>query len=194
MDWFTYLLDGIRHITDFGGYDHMVYLIALVSIFEYDEVKRVLLLATAFTVGHSVTLILAGLNLVHVDPAWIEFLIPITILITGLTNLRYASRVKEPIPGHGWRYLFAIIFGLIHGLGFSSYFRMILDEGESIVSPLLLFNIGVEIGQLLIVVCFMFLAFVLQSSLKIRQRDWILFFAGLTSGIALLIAAEAWPL
>lgn len=188
-----YLLDGIQHITDFEGYDHMVYLIALVSIYDYREWKKIIVLATAFTIGHSITLILAGLELIHPDGAIIEFLIPVSILLTGLLNLRHAKRFKDPVPYHGVRYLTAIGFGLIHGMGFSSFFRMILDDSESIVTPLLMFNLGVEVGQLAIIFVFLILTFFIQSTLRIVQRDWTIFFSGLTSGIAAMLCIETWP-
>ncbi len=194
MTWIEYLRDGILHITDINAYDHMVYLIALVCIFEYREVKRVVLLATAFTVGHTITLILAGLDLVHVQSSWVEFLIPITILFTSITNLRYAKRWKTPVNGHGWRYLIAVCFGLIHGLGFSSYFRMILDDADSVVQPLLFFNLGVEVGQLCVLVVFILLTFIFTGLIRIVQREWIIFLSGLTSGISLMLAIETWPL
>lgn len=194
MTWIEYLRDGILHITDINAYDHMVYLIALVCIFEYREVKRVVLLATAFTVGHTITLILAGLDLVHVQSSWVEFLIPITILFTSITNLRYAKRWKTPVNGHGWRYLIAVSFGLIHGLGFSSYFRMILDDADSVVQPLLFFNLGVEVGQLCVLVVFILLTFIFTGLIRIVQREWIIFLSGLTSGISLMLAIETWPL
>lgn len=193
MNWFDYLRDGILHITDFEGYDHMVYLIALVSIYDYREIKRVILLATAFTIGHSLTLILAGLDVIRPNSGLIEFLIPVSILLTGLSNLRYAKRHKTPVPYHGLRYLIAIAFGLIHGMGFSTYFRMIVDRGESIVQPLLFFNLGVEVGQLLIVIVFMLITFLFQGMFRIQQRDWILFFAGVTSGIAGMLCLDTWP-
>lgn len=191
--WGQYLLDGIQHITDFNGYDHMVYLIALVCIYDYREWKKVIVLATAFTVGHSLTLILAGLDVIRPDSGIVEFLIPTTILLTGLTNLRYAKRFKDPVPYHGMRYVTAIVFGLIHGMGFSSYFRMIVEEGESIVSPLLFFNLGVEVGQLLIIFVFLVLTFFIQSIFRIVQRDWIVFFSGMTVGIAAVICIDTWP-
>ncbi|MFT4777977.1 MAG: putative membrane protein [Flavobacteriales bacterium] len=194
MTWIEYLRNGILHITDVNAYDHIVYLIALVCIFEYREVKRVVFIATAFTVGHSFTLILAGLNLIHIQSGWVEFLIPITILITSVTNLRYAKRWKTPVNGHGWRYLIAVFFGLIHGLGFSSYFRMIVDDADSIVEPLLFFNLGVEVGQLAVLVVFILLTFLFTGLLRIVQREWVIFLSGLTAGISILLAIETWPL
>lgn len=193
MEWMSYLFDGLAHITDPGGYDHMIYLIALVAIYDYREFKKVLILATAFTLGHSITLALAGLNIIRPKGEIIEFLIPITILITALTNLRYTRRVKAPLAHHGWRYLFAVVFGLIHGMGFSSYFRMLLDRDESIVQPLLFFNLGVEVGQLLIVTAFMLITFAFNGLFRIAQRDWVLFFSGLTAGLAAVLAVEKFP-
>lgn len=193
MNWIDYLTDGIRHITDPEGFDHMVYIITLVAIYEYREFKRIIFLITAFTVGHSLTLILAGLDVIRPNTDIIEFLIPTTILITALTNLRYARRVKKPVPNHGFRYLLAIVFGLIHGMGFSTYFRMIVDRDESIVQPLLFFNLGVEVGQIAIVTLFMLFAFIVQGIARTQQRDWIIFFSGLPAGLALMLCLETWP-
>lgn len=193
MTWIDYLVDGLAHITDLGGYDHMIYLIALVAIYDYREIKQIIWLVTAFTVGHSLTLVLAGLDIIHPNRGLIEFLIPVTILITALSNLRHAQRVKEPVPHHGWRYLLAVAFGLIHGMGFSSYFRMIVDRDESIVQPLLFFNLGVELGQVGIVLVFMLISFMIQSLFKTRQRDWIIFFSGFPAGLALMLCIETWP-
>lgn len=193
MNRSDYFLDGVKHITDVDGFDHMLYLIALVAIYEVREIRRIVVLITAFTVGHSLTLILAGLDLVRPNTDLIEFLIPITILITALSNLRYAQRVKQPVPHHGWRYLLAAVFGLIHGMGFSSYFRMVVDRDESIVQPLLFFNLGVEVGQIAIVLVFMLFTFLVQGLFRPQQRDWIIFFSGLPAGLALMLCVETWP-
>lgn len=193
MSWYDYFTDGIRHITDPSGYDHMVYLIALIAIYEYREVKRIVLLITAFTVGHSLTLILAGLDVIRPNTDLIEFLIPVTILFTALSNLRYAQRVKKPIPNHGWRYLIAVVFGLIHGMGFSSYFRMIVDRDESIVQPLLYFNIGVEVGQLFFIALFLLASIIIQAIFRPLHRDWVIFFSGLPAGLAIVLCIETWP-
>jgi uncharacterized membrane protein len=123
----------------------------------------------------------------------IEFLIPITILATAMTNLRYTGRFKQPVPHHGWRYLIAALFGLIHGMGFSTYFRMIVDRDESIVQPLFFFNLGVELGQLAFMGAFLFLAFFVQLLFRPMHRDWIIFFSGLSGGIAVLLCIETWP-
>ncbi|WP_306640502.1 HupE/UreJ family protein [Sanyastnella coralliicola] len=193
MTWSDFLLDGIKHITDPKAYDHMVYLIALISIFEYREIKRIVLLATAFTVGHTITLILTSLDIIRPDGGIIEFLIPVTILITALSNLRYTVRGNQVIAFHGTRYLIAVIFGLVHGMGFSSYFRMILGKEESIFQPLLFFNVGVEVGQLLIIAIFILFSFAMNGLFRITQRDWIIFFSGLTGGVALMLCIDTWP-
>ena len=130
---------GVEHITDLNGYDHMLYLLALVAWASLADAWRVVLLATAFTLGHSITLLLAGTGWVQVDGAWIEFLIPVTITATALWNLRRGAGSKGQ-RGNKLTYLATVGFGLIHGLGFSSFFRMMREGGESIVMPLLRFK------------------------------------------------------
>ncbi len=146
----NFFLDGIRHITDVEGYDHMLFLLALTAPYNYKDWKTVVLLATAFTVGHSVSLFLAASDLVRFSSTVIEALIPATIVFTCLGNLMTSANTPS---GRSmiYRYSLATAFGLIHGMGFSSFFRMIFNEGQSFVTQLFLFNLGVECGQVFII-------------------------------------------
>ncbi|MEM9051301.1 MAG: HupE/UreJ family protein [Bacteroidota bacterium] len=183
----TYLELGLRHIADFDAYDHMVFLLALVAVYQIIDVKKVFWLVTAFTIGHSLTLILSTLDLVSVNSDYVEFLIPITILITAITNL---IQGKRKAGGSMWlNYFFAAFFGLIHGLGFSGYLKAILGKGDTFI-PLLGFNIGVEIGQLIIVVAIMLLGSLLFQVFRFKHRDWILVISGICAGVALVLAKE----
>lgn len=139
--------EGILHITDLQGYDHMLFLVALSASFSWRNWKSLLLLATAFTLGHSLTLAIVSLDIVHINTGLIELLIPITIALTSLYNFFFG---KKEISFSS--YVIIVFFGLIHGMGFSSYFRMMFGEGLDIIGNLFLFNAGVEVGQVLILV------------------------------------------
>ncbi len=180
-----YLKLGFDHILDINGYDHILFVIALCAAYRFTEWKKILILVTAFTVGHSLTLALSALNVVRVNADLIEFLIPLTILITALFN------VIKPVDGvvdkktMTTKYGLALMFGLIHGLGFSNYFRSLLGKEESIVGPLMAFNIGVELGQIVIVALTVFIGYALMRWFKAKQRDWTLFVSGAAAGIAI---------
>lgn len=182
---------GIEHITDLQGYDHMLYLLALVSWAALSDAWRVVILATAFTLGHSITLLLAGMGWVHANGAWIEFLIPVTIALTALWNLRRSAGEKGR-QGKGVIYAATVAFGLIHGLGFSSFFRMMQEESEGIVMPLLRFNLGVEAGQLLILAVCLALASVARA-LGVTPREQQVFVCSVTGTVAVLMALERVP-
>ncbi len=192
----TYLALGFEHISDLKGYDHILFIIVLCAIYRLREWKRVAILVTAFTIGHSLTLALAALNIISFPTAWIEFLIPITIVATAVYNVTMDGSVEDH-TGKSIRlnYFFAMIFGLIHGMGFSNFFRATLLPGEEqgLVLQLLAFNIGVELGQLVIVAVVLTIAFVGIGLLKIKQREWNLFISGAAAGIALIMALERIP-
>ncbi len=144
-----YFQEGIAHITDLDGYDHMLYLAALCAPFTLKEWKTAALLATAFTVGHSLALFLASLDIVRFRSDIIEALIPVTIILTCVITLfdrNYRNRVEPK------QFVITTAFGLIHGMGFSTYFRMLADESGQFIQSLLLFNLGVEAGQLIIII------------------------------------------
>jgi len=191
-DFFIYLRLGFDHITDPAGYDHILFVIALCAIYTLRQWRQVLILVTAFTIGHSITLALATLQLISFSSALIELLIPITILITAITNFFYNEpRVRTLLvadtnpPGRAWRYGLALGFGLIHGMGFSSYLRSLLGREADIVQPLLAFNIGLELGQLLIVGLALCLAFVVLDVLRGNRLRWVLAVSGIVAGMAI---------
>ncbi|MBC3784867.1 HupE/UreJ family protein [Spirosoma utsteinense] len=191
-DFFIYLGLGFDHITDPRGYDHILFVVALCAIYTLRQWRQVLILVTAFTIGHSITLALATLRLIEYSTDFIELLIPITILITAITNFFYkeprtrlmsANAGKEPT--RPWRYGLALAFGLIHGMGFSNYLRSLLGREASIVEPLLAFNIGLELGQLVIVGLILGLAYVVIDLLRTSRLRWTLIVSGIVTGMAL---------
>ncbi|MEM1433197.1 MAG: HupE/UreJ family protein [Pseudomonadota bacterium] len=184
-----YLQLGFEHITDFGGLDHVLFLIALCAVYRLEEWRRLLILVTAFTVGHSITLALASLDGFTIASKIIEFLIPVTILLTAIHNVIGRS-VGEAATGMGQAYAMALFFGLIHGMGFSNYFRALLMNDSSIAVPLLGFNLGIELGQLLVVGAIVCIAFLFLNVLRVKQREWNVFVSGAATGLALMLMYE----
>ncbi|MFC2098378.1 HupE/UreJ family protein [Bacteroidota bacterium] len=186
-----YLSLGFDHISDLAGYDHILFLTALCAVYSLKDWKKVLILVTAFTVGHTLTLAIATLNLVKVPTALIEFLIPVTILITGLWNVVQGS--DKFSATYRFKYGIALFFGLIHGMGFSNYLRSLLGTEESLLTPLFSFNMGLELGQVMIVIIVLLLSFLLVDILAMKRRDWNLLLSGAAIGVSLILCIERWP-
>ena len=165
----TYLELGFDHILDLQGYDHILFLIALCAAYAATEWKRILILVTAFTIGHSVTLALSSLKVINVNADLVEWLIPITILITALIHL---FRKPDTKTNRLADYSLALFFGFIHGMGFSNYFRALLGQEAEIIVPLFAFNLGVELGQLVIVTVIMVLNYLFVGIGKLSQNYW----------------------
>lgn len=180
-----YIKEGIHHITDPKGFDHMLFVITLCAFYHFDQMKKLLVLVTAFTIGHTVTLALSTFDIVKIDQKTIEFLIPITILLTSIYNISFKSKQRSNLS---FNYILALFFGLIHGMGFSNYFRSMMMgiSDNSIALPLFGFNLGIEIGQLFIVIAFMAILFFYTHFFRGAHRDWKLFFSG--GGAALSIS------
>lgn len=181
---------GWQHILDWQGYDHILFVMALCGTYMLADWKKVLILVTAFTVGHSITLALSVFKVISVNTVLIEFLIPVTILITAASNI--LSKRKKP-KGQTFKYLMALFFGLIHGLGFSNYLKSLLGKSSSITAELFAFNIGLEFGQVLIVVGVLILSFILIWIVKIKRWDWNFFLSSAIFGISFVMAAERFP-
>lgn len=182
----TYLQLGFEHITDLNGYDHMLFLLALCACYQYFDWKKILVLVTAFTVGHSITLALSVLNIIPVNAAWIEFLIPVTIAATAAKNL-IAKEEKAATA----TYFMALGFGLIHGMGFSNYLRSLL--GDELLMPLFAFNIGIELGQMLVVGIIFLVQFALIKTISVKHTYWNTVISIVSGGISLLLAAQRIP-
>jgi hypothetical protein len=179
---------GIQHILDIKGFDHILFVVALCAIYVTRDWKKILILVTAFTIGHSITLALATLKLVRVNSDWIEFLIPVTIAITAVSNIFS----PKPSSGRGIQinYIFALFFGLIHGLGFSNYLRSLLGKEASIFQPLLAFNLGLEVGQLVIVTITVVVAGLLVGLVGVNRKDWALVISSIVLGMAVMMMID----
>ena len=198
----TYLELGFRHICTPRAADHLTFLLALCAPYVLADWRRVLALVTSFTVGHSLTLALATLGMVAFRPALIEALIPVTIMVTALWNLRGSGPATSrpalrlrPVPVLAAApNALALGFGLIHGLGFSNYLRALLGPHSRPVQELLAFNVGVELGQVLIVAAILLLGALLLRGLGVQRRDWLLTTSGAALGIATLLLVQLqWP-
>lgn len=189
--WLYFKL-GYHHVLDWNGYDHVLFLIVLTIAYTVYEWKRVFWLVTVFTIGHTLSLMLSVYDVFTISPAPIEFLILLTIVIAAFFNVFTAgrSRRKEKL---GLIFFVTLFFGLIHGFGFSNYFKQIVAVEESKLLPLLEFALGIETAQAIIVFLVLVLNFVFQSVLGVNRRDWIMVVAAIVIGLVLPMLPEAFP-
>jgi len=201
----AYIQLGFDHILDPEGYDHILFVVALCAIYLLRDWKKVLILVTAFTIGHSLTLALSSLKILNISSSLVETLIPVTIVLTCIFNVYKAWGLRDAVVNQRDReildteiptqprglqegvmgnYILALGFGLIHGLGFSNFFKAMMDKDESIIMPLLNFNIGVELGQIIIVITTLILGYLIVNLLKVQRRIY-------TIGLSTLIMVWA---
>jgi HupE / UreJ protein len=177
-----YLKLGLQHITDTEACDHIIFVAALCAAYTLQDWRRVLLLITAFTIGHSLTLALSVLQIILIPSALIEILIPLTIMITCILNINGLNKISTFAQRKYW---LALFFGFIHGCGFSNYLKTLLGSEESIWQQLLCFNIGLEFGQL-IIVCLVFALMVLFTKMfHVEHRKWVKAVSSLVFCVAL---------
>lgn len=193
-EFLIYLEIGLHHVLDIRGYDHILFLIALTVPYAFKDWKRVLLLVSIFTIGHTLALLLSVFGVIMIKAALVEFLIPITILITAVYNLFTAGKAakKDGINVIGFITLF---FGIIHGLGFSNYFKSILSGSASDkIAPLLEFALGIEIAQLIVVLVVLLLSFILQHFARFSKRDFTLVTSAFVIGVVvpMLLESDIW--
>ena len=191
----TYLRLGLRHILDLGAVDHLLYLTIMAIPFVWRDWRRVVVLVTGFTLGHSLTLALAALGLVRVNATLVEALIPVTILLTAVLVIwrnRRADGALTPARLGLSTYVLPLGFGLIHGLGFANYLRSLLGAEESILWPLLWFNVGLEAAQLLIVAAVLSLTSLVTDRI-VGRRVWQLAIGSLTIVWSTKMIAERLP-
>jgi len=193
MDQFlAYFEVGFKHIVSRNlGVDHILFIVALAVRYQFADWKKLLILVTAFTIGHSITLALSVFNMVNYSIVWIEFLIPVTIVITAVSNWfvnKFTFKARFPLI-----YFFALFFGLIHGLGFSNYLKSMLGKDSSVIWELFSFNVGLEAGQLVIVLAILIISFIFVNLLKCSRREFLLYVSGGAFAVALLMALERVP-
>lgn len=185
-----YLSLGVNHILDLEAYDHILFIVSLTAIYLIKQWRQILILVTAFTLGHTTTLVLSTLNIININPQLVEFLIPITIIFTGFANIFVKDYQKINKKLYYIKYSTSVFFGLIHGLGFSSYLKSMLSSENNLVIPLLSFNLGIELGQFIIVIIIISLSYIIVNKLKFPQREWALLVSGAGIGVALILALQ----
>lgn len=190
QDFLFYLNLGWEHIISLDALDHQLFVLALIAIYSYSDWKKILVLITAFTIGHSVTLALSILDIVRLPSDWVEFLIPLTIVLTALGNILMKNKKQS---GNKTNYYLALFFGLIHGLGFANTARVMIAKSQSIAVPLFGFNVGLELGQIVIVAGILVLLFILLNIFKINKKDWILFVSSGVFALSLKMTLERIP-
>jgi hypothetical protein len=190
QDFGTYFGWGWEHIISWDALDHQLFIAALAAIYILKEWKQVLILVTAFTIGHSLTLALSVLDIIRFSSKWVEFLIPCTIVITAFSNLFQKKFTEKTIRIN---YFLALLFGLIHGMGFANAIRFALAKDQSLGWSLLGFNLGLEAGQIVVVSLILIAGYIITNLFKVPRRDWVLFLSAAVFGISLKIAFERLP-
>ena len=189
-DFLFYLQLGWEHIISKDALDHQLFILALIAIFSFRDWKKVLILVTAFTIGHSLTLVLSALDVFRFPSDWVEFLIPCTIVFTALDNIIFSKNEKKLIQ---LNYYLALLFGLIHGMGFANSVRMMLASEQDITLPLFGFNVGLELGQIVVVAIALFIHYIFSEVLKLSNKIWIYIISVPIFLFALKMALERIP-
>lgn len=189
--WFYFQL-GLQHVLDLDGYDHILFLLALTVPYTFKDWKRILWLVTVFTLGHTLSLVLSAFGVVRINPAYVEFLIPITILVTAVYHIFTAGKGPKK-ENMGLGFFVTLFFGIIHGLGFSNYFNMMMEGRKDIILPLVEFALGVEVAQVIIVLLVMVLGFICKSLFRFNKRDWVMVACSVAVGLVIPMLRETWP-
>ncbi|MFY0605511.1 MAG: HupE/UreJ family protein [Cyclobacteriaceae bacterium] len=179
---------GLHHILDKYGYDHIIFVIALCAIYQAEDWKKVLALVTAFTFGHSITLALSVFSIAQLDPELVEFLIPMTVFLTTISNL-FTKTEYQRVSIRS--YVLATGFGLIHGLGYANYLKSLLGQDQSILTQLFAFNLGLEVGQIIIVACVLVAGALFVGLFGVSRRDWKLVISSAIMGISIVLLLES---
>lgn len=179
-DFWLYFNHGLYHVLDWSSYDIILFLVVLCAAYTFSAWKRLLLLVTLFTIAHTLALLLASYHVVSVSPRVIAFLIPITILVAALFNLFTAGKEKK-IEKMGVFYMLTAFFGLLHGLGCAPYFMDLFGENKFL--PLMEVALGIEAGQIAVVIVFLIIAFIFQTIFRFNKRDWVLVISALVIGV-----------
>jgi hypothetical protein len=187
-----YFLVGLRHVLSWNAYDHLLFLLVLTVPYTFKDWKRIGWLITVFTIGHTLSLLLAVYGILRIGASLVEFLIPVTIVITALFNLFTAGAAPKN-ERLGLIFFVTLFFGLLHGLGFSTYFRQMVVSEENKLLPLGEFALGIEAAQLLTVLGVLILSFVFQSVFRFTKRDWVMVVSAMVLGMAIPMLVKAYP-
>jgi len=185
-----YFETGWHHIISWSALDHILFIIALSAIYLSQNWKQVLVLVTAFTIGHSLTLALSVYDIIRINEKWVELLIACTIVATGVFNFMVKNFKPRSLRIN---YFLALFFGLIHGMGFANTIRFMLAKDQHIALPLVSFNIGLEAGQIVVVAFILSISFLLVNKLKLNRKWWVWALSGIAILIALNMVIDRWP-
>ncbi len=194
-EFLVYFNVGLKHVLDSNAYDHVLFLMALVTPYAFKDWKNVLVLVSLFTIGHTLALLLSVFGVVQIKVSLVEFLIPITILATALYHLFTAGKSSKSNNGITFVAIITLFFGIIHGLGFSNYFKTILSGNASDkLLPLLDFAVGIEAAQMIVVLVVLIISYIVQLFFRFSKRDWALVTSAFIIGVVLpmLIESEIW--
>lgn len=189
-DFSFYFVMGWQHIISADALDHQLFILALACVYSIRDIKRVLILVTAFTIGHSLTLALSVYDVIRFSSKWVEFLIPCTIFITALNNIFQINRRDASARIN---YYLALCFGLIHGMGFANAIRIMLAKDQTVGWGLFGFNIGLEAGQIFVVAIILIVGILFLNIFKVKRRDWIFFLSAGVFALSLKMALERLP-
>ncbi len=189
-DFNYYFSLGWHHIISWDALDHLYFITTLSVVYQFKQWKQVLVLVTAFTIGHAFTLFLSGTDLIRVNDSWVEFAIPCTIVFSCLMNFRNRSSLKKTDKV---QYAMALLFGLIHGLGYANAIRFMISSNQQVVWSLFSFNVGLEIGQIFVVLLMLISGVIVGISKLFTQREWVLSFSSLILGLAIKLTIERYP-
>lgn len=189
-DFSFYFNLGWEHIMSAEALDHILFIAALAAIYLLKDWKQVLILITAFTVGHTITLVLSTKEMVSLDSDLVEFLIPCTIAVTAITNLFQKKFTPKAVRVN---YFLALFFGLIHGLAFANMLRMLLATNQSFALSMFSFSLGLETGQILIVLGILLLSQLLVGVLNVERRHWVIFLSAAVFSLSVQMALQRWP-
>lgn len=186
-----YFFTGWHHIISWTALDHILFIIALAAIYLISDWKQVLVLVTAFTIGHSLTLALSVNDVIRFNDKWVEFLIPCTILATAIFNFFIKAYKPKSLRIN---YFLALAFGLIHGMGFANAIRFMLAKDQAVGWPLFGFNIGLEVGQIAVVTVILSGSYLLVNKTGLPRRWWIWCLSGLAAIISVNMVIDRWPI
>ncbi|MBL7757901.1 MAG: HupE/UreJ family protein [Chitinophagaceae bacterium] len=181
---------GWEHIISPDALDHQLFIAALCAIYVLRDWKQVLILVTAFTIGHSITLALSVLDVVRFPGKWVEFLIPVTIVLTAFFNVFQKKFTPRSVRIN---YFLALFFGLIHGMGFANSIRFMLAQDQQLGWSLFGFNVGLEAGQIVVVLILLLLTQFITGLLRANRREWVLFLSGGVFLMSLKMVLERIP-
>ncbi len=190
QDFYMYFHLGWDHIISFNALDHILFITALTVVYDISEWRRVLILITAFTIGHATTLVLSVTDLIRFNATWVEFAIPCTIVVTAIFNL---IRFDQSNRSARLNYLLALFFGLVHGMGYANAIRFMLSRDQHLGWSIFSFNLGLEIGQIFVVLLILLLTYVFTQWFAIKRRDWVIFLSSAVFALALEMAIYRIP-